>query len=179
MTKTLQQIIHMSSTHNLSGKDAVEKLRQLTKDTPVCMFGSGLTNIPMHLCPMQVQEVDPQGCLWFFSGADSVHNANIEADPQTHLIFCNVDRIKYLTILGKATISRDREKIEHLWSKFVEAWFPDGPQDSNVTLLCVRPVLVHYWDTENGKLVTFAKILTAAVTGGATDDGGVQGKLDV
>jgi len=169
----------MSSTCNLNGKDAVEKLRQLTKDTPICMFGSGLANIPMHLCPMQVQEVDPQGCLWFFSGADSVHNKHIAAAPQTHLIFGNPDRIEYLTVFGETTISRDRERIERLWSKFVEAWFPAGPADPNVTLLCVRPVLAHYWDTENGKLITFAKILTAALTGGATDDGVVEGKLDV
>lgn len=169
----------MSSTQNLSGKEAVEKLRQLTKDTSVCMFGSGLGDIPMHLCPMQVQEVDPQGCLWFFSGADSLHNRYLESDPRAQLIFCNPDRIEYFTIFGETTISTDRGRIEQLWSKFVEAWFPDGPDDPNVTLLCVRPILAHYWDTENGKLVTFAKILTAAVTGGATDDGGIDGKLDI
>ncbi|MES2661392.1 MAG: pyridoxamine 5'-phosphate oxidase family protein [Verrucomicrobiota bacterium] len=169
----------MSTIQNLSGKEAIDKLRSLTESTPTCMFGSGLRVIPIHFCPMQVQEVDHQGCLWFFSGADSVHNRQIAAEPQVQLIFSNTSKIEYLTVFGEATLSTDREKAEELWSKFVEAWFPEGPDDPNLTLISVRPITSHFWDTENGKLVTFAKILTSALTGREADEGGVEGKLTV
>jgi hypothetical protein len=47
----------MKSTQNLSGKEAVQKLRSLTGSTPTCMFGSGLVEVT----PMQVQRVDQRG----------------------------------------------------------------------------------------------------------------------
>lgn len=161
------------------GSDAVEKLRRLTDETPTCMFGSGLQTIPFHVCPMQVQEIDDRGNLWFFSGADSTHNRQLAEDSRAHLIFSNNGRVEYVTVFGEVTITKDRGRIEELWTKMMEAWFPDGPTDPNVTLLCVRPIFAHYWDTENGKLVTMAKILTAAVTGDTPDLGSVEGEMRI
>ncbi|NQW99380.1 pyridoxamine 5'-phosphate oxidase family protein [bacterium] len=169
----------MSTTHNLSGKEAVDKLRGLINDTPTCLFGSGLKEVPMHLCPMQVQQVDPQGCLWFFSGADSVHNRQLAADSRAHLIFCNPAKVEYFTLFGESTVSTDSQKISELWNPLAEAWFPGGPNDPNLTLIRVRPVMTHYWDTESGKLITFAKILSSALAGTPRDPGGQDGALIV
>ena len=168
----------MSSTKNLMGDDAVKKLRDLTDDASTCMLASGLTQIPFHTCPMQVQQVDQEGCIWFFSGADSVHNRQIEEDPRVQITLCNPSKYEFLVVFGDTIISTDREKIDELWTQLMEAWFPLGQGDPNLTLLCVRPVLAHYWDTENGKLVTLAKILTSAVTG-TYMDGSVEGDIEV
>lgn len=169
----------MSTTKDLMGDDAVKKLRDLTNDTSTCMFASGIAEVPFHLCPMQVQQVDQEGCLWFFSGADSVHNRQLAADPRAQLTFCNPSKIEYMALFGEAEISTDRAKIDELWTMMAEAWFPEGQTDPNLTLLCVRPTLAHYWDTESGKLVTLAKILTSAVTGGRMDVGSVEGDIEV
>ena len=82
-------------------------------------------------------------------------------------------------VFGDVTISKERPKIDELWTKSVEAWFPNGKDDPNLTLLCVRPTSAHCWDTENGKLIAFAKILTAAVTSKPNDNGSVQGDIKV
>lgn len=167
------------STKNLTRDDAVDKLRELTKNTPTCMLGTGLAKIPSHVCPMQVQEVDDVGNLWFFSGANSVHNEQISGDHRTQLIFSNPSKLEYLVVSGTTTITRERRKIDELWSKDVEAWFPKGKDDPNLTLLRVEPTSAHYWDTESGKLVTYAKILIAAVTGKGGENIGVEGDLRV
>lgn len=167
----------MNTTKNLMGREAVEKLRSLTAETPTCMFGSGLQTIPFHVCPMQVQEVDDRGNLWFFSGADSTHNRQLAEDSRAHLIFSNSSQGEYVTVFGEVTLSKDQSRIERLWNKMADAWFPGGPSDPHVTLLCVRPIFAHYWDVENGKLVTMAKILTAAVIGNKPDLGGVSGEI--
>ena len=169
----------MSTTKDLTRNEAVDKLIELTKNTPTCMMATGLAEIPSHYCPMQVQEVDELGNIWFFSGADSVHNRQISGDHRTQLIFCNGAKIEYLVVFGDVTISKERRKIDELWTKLVEAWFPNGKDDPNLTLLWVRPTSAHYWDTENGKLIAFAKILTAAVTGKTNDNGSVQGDIKV
>ena len=168
----------MNQTINLMGESAVKKLKSLVDATPTCMFGSGLKETPPHLCPMHVQQVDVAGDLWFFSAADSTHNRHLAAAPQAQLVFGNPANMEYLVIYGATTISKDRTKIDELWSKMAEAWFPEGKYDPNLTLLRVRPSQAHYWDTENGKLVAFAKILTSAVSGKISDVG-VQGDLAV
>ena len=168
----------MGEIKNLIEDEAVDKMRELTKASSTCMFASKLDSIPIHVCPMQVQDVDDEGGVWFFSGADSAHNAHIAADARVQLIFSNYSNCEYLTVFGEASISKDVEKIHDLWNHMVKAWFPEGTADPNLTLICVRPETVHYWDTKDGKLVAMAKVLKAAVTGKVADIG-VQGDLRV
>ena len=59
----------------------------------------------------------------------------------------------------------------------VKTWFPDGKDDANLTLICVCPEKVHYWDVKDGKLVAMAKILVGAVTGNPKDIG-IEGDLN-
>lgn len=168
----------MSNIKNLTGPEAVAKLRELVEGNLGCMFGTRLSEVPAHFCPMQVQQVDDAGDLWFFSGADSDHNRHLAADPRTQLIVSNPPKLEYLALFGETTVTRDRAKIEELWTKVAEAWFPAGKEDPNLTLLRVRPTLAHYWDTEDGKLVTYAKMLTASLTGREADVG-VEGDIGV
>jgi general stress protein 26 len=79
---------------------------------------------------------------------------------------------------GEATISRDREKIEELWSKIVETWFTEGKDDPRVTIIKVTPTEGYYWDTKHGLAVAGVKMLIGAVTKKTMDDS-IQGKLKV
>jgi general stress protein 26 len=168
----------MSATQDLSSADAVKKLRELVKAGPTCMFASELTSIPFHVCPMETQQVDDQGNLWFFSGADSDHNAQIATDPRVQLIFSNPGNYEYLTVFGEAEISRDAAKIDELWTKMVEAWFPSGKDDPNLRLVRVRPGIAHYWATKNGKVISLVTMLVAGMSGKVPDIG-VTGDLKV
>ncbi len=166
----------MDAVRNLVSGDAVLKLRELVKDSPTCMMGTRLGEVPMHVCPMHALDVDDDGSLWFFSGLDSEHAENIRHDPRVHLIFSNAASYEFLTVYGEAEILRDIEKTHELWKPMVKAWFPGGIDDPNLSLVRVDPAKVHYWDTKDGKLVALAKILYSAVTG-KVEDGGVQGDL--
>ncbi len=166
------------SEKNLVSKEAVDKLRELAEAARTCMFATRLAEVPFQVCPMYLQQVDVQGCLWFFSGADSEHNAAVEADSRVQLIFSEPKDTKYVVVYGNASVETDRGKIDELWNQMVKAWFPDGKDDPNLTLLKVRPLKAHYWDTENGKMITMAKIMIASVTG-TMEDGSVEGDLQV
>lgn len=168
----------MNATQDLQADAALRKLRDLIDATPTCMFASRLQEIPFHVCPMQVQEVDDRGALWLFSRADSAHNDHIARDPRVQLIFANDSVDEYLTVFGLATVSRSLAMVERLWTPAVDEWFPQGQDDPNLTLLKIEPAEAHYWDTRDGKLVSLAKILTSAFTG-RPFDGGVQGGLRV
>lgn len=154
----------MSDHKNLIAEEAVSKLQELVGKSSTCMFATHLTEAPFHVCPMRVQETDYDGRLWFFSTTDSTHNQHINADPRVQLIFANHPDMEFLTVYGTASISTDKALIDRLWNGLVEAWF-DGKDDPKISLICVQPSVAHYWDTEDGRLVTMAKILTRAATG--------------
>ncbi|WP_367870642.1 pyridoxamine 5'-phosphate oxidase family protein [Luteolibacter sp. Populi] len=166
----------MGTTQNLVASEAVEKMRELVGDSPTCMLATNIAGVPPHLCPMQVQDVDDEGCLWFFSGADSAHNSHVQADPRVQLIFSNNSKHEYLAVYGTAEITNDIDKVDELWSSMVKTWFPQGKDDPNLTLIRVCPEKVHYWDVKDGKLVAMAKILLGAVTGHPQDIG-IEGDL--
>ena len=51
----------MSETKNLIAEEAVEKLQSLTEKSDTCMFASNLSEVPLHVSPMRVQETDYEG----------------------------------------------------------------------------------------------------------------------
>ncbi|MGJ8635183.1 MAG: pyridoxamine 5'-phosphate oxidase family protein [Luteolibacter sp.] len=167
----------MPETQNLISEEAISKLQELTSNTDTCMLATDLSTAPLHVCPMRVQETDYEGRIWFFSNLDSTHQKHITKDPRVQLVFGNTSKMEFLTVYGIASISTDRTLIDRLWNPVVESWY-DGKDDPGVCLICVQPATSHYWDTESGKLVAMAKILTNAVTG--TDlNVGVEGDLNV
>lgn len=164
--------------YHLSSAAAVKKLDELVDASPNCLFGTNLAVMPVHVCPMQVQEVDERGDLWFFSGADSAHNRHIQEEPLVQLFFTNNGDYQFLTVFGRAEISRDADKIDELWDASVEAWFPEGKTDPNVTLIRVTPEDAHYWASKDGKVVTLIKMLGAAISGNRPDSF-AEGDLNV
>jgi general stress protein 26 len=166
----------MTTTEDLDSRKAVEKMREIVLSAPTCFLAAGLPRMPFHLCPMYAQDVDRDGAIWFFSGADSIHNELLAKDARVELMFSNNSKHEYLAVFGHASICHDIEKIDELWGAMVKAWFPGGKDDPNLTLIRVEPEKVHYWDTRDNKLVALGKILLGAVTGRALE-AGVEGDL--
>jgi hypothetical protein len=48
-----------------------------------------------------------------------------------------------------------------------------------VSIIKVKPDDCAYWDTRNGKIMSFIKMSFQALTGVTTDDGGIEGKIFV
>jgi general stress protein 26 len=125
-----------------------------------------------------VQKVCDQGNFGFLSGSDSDKNTEIEQDPRVQLFFLNTGKYEFLSVFGEATITRDRKKIDELWTDIAKAWFKDGKDDPRVTVIKVTPKEGYYWDTKNGKLVSMLKIAASAVTGNTMQEG-VEGWIAV
>jgi general stress protein 26 len=163
---------------DLNNKEAVEKLTSLVKSINVAIFCTELTKTPLQSRPMSVQDVDDEGNLWFISSATSNKNFEILKDDQVQLFFANKSTSEYLSIYGNATIYKDQQKIDELWSPVAKAWFEEGKNDPEATIIRVRPLETYYWDTIDGKIFTLIKIVTSAVTG-KNMDGGREGNLNV
>ena len=163
---------------DLKREEAIAKLQELAKDINICMFCTDLDQQPFSTRPMAVREVDDEGNLWFISSASSHKNMEIKEDENVQLIFAKPGSTQFLSLYGKASIFRDQEKIKDLWTPIANAWFDEGKNDPDVTVLKVSPSEAYYWDTPNGKVVTLLKIAAAAVSGKSMDTG-EQGRLEV
>lgn len=138
---------------------SIKKLRDILDGVDVCMlidkFQGGLRARPMGL---QFDE-DEHDALWFVTDVDSGKVDEVRANPEVCISVQNGQT--YVSVTGDAEVVDDRERMKQIWNTFIDAWYPDGPDSPNVTLLCVTPRYGEYWDGPS-KLVAGAKMLIAS-----------------
>lgn len=166
-----------SPHQDLSGKEAIETIKKLTEKAGICFFVTDIGK-DAHSVPMSLQEVDDEGTLWFISSSESTHNHNIAKDPTVQLYFLNNSSYEYVSLQGKAEVSKNKEQIEKYYSHFADAWF-DGEDDPRITVIGVKPDSGYYYETKDNKVFAMAKMVFAAVTGAKTEDGGIEGGLKI
>jgi general stress protein 26 len=166
-----------SKIKNLSQQEAIDKFKELVKHESTCMFTTDLTKVPLTVRPMHVQEVCDQGNFWFLSSSESDKNKEIENDSRVQLFISNPSKYEFLSVYGKASISRNPDKIDKYWNEMTKAWF-DGKDDPRITVIKVTPEEGFYWDTKDGKLISMIKIVASAVTGKEFEEG-VEGKISM
>ena len=151
-------------------QESIRKLNDLIKDVKVAM----LTTIDWGILrsrPMQTQEFDFDGDLWFFTSAETHKTEEIEKDRRVNVSYAAPDSNTYVSVTGTAAIVKDRAKIEELWNPIYKAWFPDGLEDPNLVLLKVAVEQAEYWDSPSSTLVQVAGFVKAMVTGERADGG--------
>ncbi|RYF82713.1 MAG: pyridoxamine 5'-phosphate oxidase [Chitinophagaceae bacterium] len=165
---------------NLQSQEALDKFKELVKDVNICMF---ITNTESdeqtHTRPMATIEVEDNGTLWFFTDVRSLKVGEVEEEQQVHLTYAHPGKESYLDVWGSAAVVRDRALIKEKWSPVVKAYFPNGADDPNLTLLKVTPRNCYYWESETGKMVQFFKMAVAAATGNPKVAEGAAGKLSL
>lgn len=164
---------------SLWGPEAVDKIKDMAEQASSCFFCSEIkTGKPFATRPMAPLKIDDNGNLWFMSAMDSEKNDQIMEDPYVQLLFQGGKHSDFMTIYGKATLSKDKEKIKELWNPTIKTWFTEGQDDPRITVIQVTPEDGYYWDTKHGTIVAFAKMLVGAATGQTLDDS-IEGKLNV
>jgi general stress protein 26 len=102
--------------------------------------------------PMAVQEAEFDGDLWFFSYEDSDKVRQIRTHPSVNVALANDGKSEWTSLSGTAEVVHDRAKAEDLWSKPLEAWFPDGLDTPGLTLIKVHADAAEYWDAPTSKI---------------------------
>jgi len=164
---------------NLTGEEAVKQLQEIVDHEAICMFHTALGAASPHVRPMGVQQVCDQGNFWLFSARASEKNADIAKDDRVMLTIAVPGRSQFLVVQGKAEVRDDQAKKDELWNNLAKAWFPEGKEDPELTVIKVVPTESYYWDTKDGRMLSMVKIAVAAVTGNMNDSGSVQGKIAV
>jgi len=143
-----------------------EKLREMIKEIDFCMLTTVDERGDLHSRPMSLNsDVDHEGRLWFFTSSESIKAHEIERVPKVNVSFANPDDHRYVSISGTADIVTSKEKIKELWKPILKAWFPDGPEQTDLALLRVKVANAEYWDSPSGKVAQVLSFVSAIVTG--------------
>lgn len=146
----------------------LEKLATMIKDIKFTMLSTVAPDGSIHSRPMATQSIDSKnfdGTLWFFSKKDSFKNADIQSDQHVNLAYANPDKQQYVSVSGRATVTQDKTKMQELWNPIYKAWFPEGLNDPEISLIGVNVESAELWDSPPSKVVQMAGFVKAAVTG--------------
>jgi general stress protein 26 len=161
----------MSEQKVLTGNEGTKKIGELIKDIRICMMTTAAGDGTFDSRPMATQQTEFDGTVWFLTRQESQKVAELQQDANVTLLYSDPGSNNYVAAKGKATISRDQAKIHELWNAMYKAWFPEGEDDPQITVLRVDIHEAQYWEASSSKLIFGIKYLAAAVTGGKVDVG--------
>ncbi|HZF55318.1 MAG TPA: pyridoxamine 5'-phosphate oxidase family protein [Polyangiaceae bacterium] len=145
-----------------------EKLMGILKSFRNAMLVTQGQDKALRSRPMALLKVDDNGDCWFMTGFDSGKIDEIGQNPMVNVSL--QDDRKFLSLSGQAVITRDRQKLEELWSEHMKVFFPRGKEDPNLALICVSPSEGEFWDNEGVQGLKFLLEAVKAYVTGTTPD---------
>ncbi len=115
--------------------------------------------------PLEARADRDAGLIWFVTDKRGAKDDEIMADHDIGLVFIDEDSRAYLSITGRASVTRDTAKAKEIWKKTDDIWLQGGPDGSNVRVLRVEPVTAELWDGPSSVAGTAFEFATARLTG--------------
>ena len=145
-------------------EESIKKLNDLIEEMEIAM----LTTIDggvLRSRPMQTQDFEFDGSLWFFTSSNTHKAEELEKDNRVNVSYAAPGDNTYVSVSGTGAIVKDRAKIDEYWSDIYKAWFPKGKDSPDLVLLKVAVEQAEYWDSSSNTIVQVAGFLKALVTG--------------
>lgn len=98
--------------------------------------------------------------------------------PSVSVAISHEDRNFYAAISCSASEVPGRETLQQVWTPMASAWFPNGPDDPDATLLALTPTSAEIWDGPSSSVLVAFKLATAKILG-RTPDLGVNATIDM
>jgi len=137
--------------------DIIEKARIGMLTT---QFASGL-----RARPLEARADRDVGLIWFVTDVRGAKDDEIIADQDIGLVFIDGDSRAYLSITGRASVTRDTAKAKEIWKKTDDIWLQGGPDGPNVRVLRVEPITAELWDGPSSAESAAFEFAKARLTG--------------
>ncbi len=164
-------------SHAASGQ--LKDLKDKIKDVRFGMFTTLDPDGTLSSRPMTSQQLDEDGNLWFFTSDVTDFVRHLEEHPNVNVAFSDPSDSLYVSVAGHAELTRERAKIDELWSPLVGAWFDGGKEDPHLSLIRVHVGSAEYWDTKSSKMTQLYALAKSALGGKAPRDIGEHKKISL
>ena len=141
----------------------LKKLRKLIKGARVAMLTTIAADGTLRSRPMATLKAPFEGDLWFFTRASAPKTEEIRDNDRVNVSFSDGDDNRYLSISGTASLVKDTDRIESLWSGRLKNWFPDGKKSPDLALLRVRVDRAEYWDKKTAAMVHLSGLVRSSL----------------
>jgi general stress protein 26 len=123
---------------------------------------------------MQTQQRRAHADLWFVTDRESNKLEELAHDPHVNLAYYRDRTREWVSVSGRAILTRDRDLVHGLYKADWKAWFPDqggerdgGPDDPRIALILVEADSVVYSKKDRPMPAVLFQIVKAMVTGSA------------
>ncbi|WP_293677164.1 pyridoxamine 5'-phosphate oxidase family protein [uncultured Phenylobacterium sp.] len=129
----------------------------------------GVTGDSHHFQPMTAFAEPETQTIWFFTPRDGdlVEAAGVGAEAMFHF----QSREVYACLDGRLSVDTDRSRVERFWNPSVAAWYPEGKDDPNLTLLRFDPSDAAVWLVEGGLVKYLFEVVKANASKSTPDVG--------
>lgn len=160
----------------MSSQEHKQKVWKLIKDVKVGMLVTQDDSVP-RARPMHLVQDEYDGTLWFFTRASAEKVFETKQDSEVCLSFSDQSNGTYVSLSGHANLHRDQGLIDKYWNPFVAAWFPEGKDDPDVTLLEIKVQFGEHWKAKDSKAYQLYEIARANLDKHHTPDMGENEKF--
>ncbi len=152
-------------------EQAKSKVWDLIKDIHIAMLTTSNADGRLYSRPMATQQSNFSGDLWFLTRGHSGKVEDIRQDSHVSLTYTDTKNSSFISLSGHANVSKDRAKIHELWNPMFKAWFPNGEEDPEISVLRVTVEEAEYWDAPSSAIVRNYEIFKRALTKGESKVG--------
>ena len=123
--------------------------------------------------PMSTQRRTTGTDLWFMTNVESEKFEELARDPHVNLAYYKDRTREWVSVSGKAILTRDRDLIDSLYAADWKAWLGDegdgkrdgGPHDPRIALILVEADTVVYSKKDRPMPVVLFQIAKSMITG--------------
>lgn len=148
----------------MTKQNHISRVWDIIEKAPVGMlttrFAGGL-----RARPLEARADRDAGIIWFVTDVRGAKDGEIDAAHDIGLVFYDADSRAYLSITGRASVTRDTAKAKDIWKKTDDVWLPGGPEDPNVRVLRVDPITADLWDGPSSAAGAAFEFVKAQLTG--------------
>ena len=135
-------------------------LEQTSVGMLTTQFESGMRARPLDARPDR-----KSGVIYFVTDVRGLKDDEIEARPDVCFVVINARDKAYLSIVARAHVLRTPMLAAKIWKRADDFWWPAGPQDQHVRVLCLEPQLAELWDGPASSTVAKHEFAKARATG--------------
>lgn len=141
----------------------VKKLGELIKNIKIAMLTTVREDQSLHSSPLLTQETDFDGSLWFLISRNSQKCADLRKNPHVCISYASGSR--YISVSGVAEFENDLVKVQQLWHRSYQSWFPQGILDPTIQILKVKVEKAEFWEGHSLPVTSLLEFMSIA-TGG-------------
>jgi general stress protein 26 len=168
----------------LTVEKKLDQLYQLIDGIEVAMLTTRTLDGSLVSRPMQTQTRRAGTDLWFMTSLETEKVNELVANPEVNLAYYKDGTREFVSVSGRARVSRDPAMIRELYAPDWKAWLGDeggerdgGPGDPRIALIEVIADSATYLKSNTPRAIALFKVAKAIATGNPPKAGDL-GHLD-